>query len=83
MAIDLIGIIGYTVLVNSGFDTPKNFSEINPKLGHGAPQKDSPGVLGRRSFKLHRFVVRRMRSAEHVARMGERRRVYRVLVGET
>jgi len=64
------------VLVNSGFHAPKNFSENNPKLGHGAPSKRLANpVLRQRSFKLYRFAGRRMRRARHVARMGERRGV--------
>jgi hypothetical protein len=30
--IDLTGIIGNTILENSGFHTPKNFSENNPEI---------------------------------------------------
>jgi len=51
VAIALIGILGYTVLVNSGFDTPNNFSKNNPKLGHGAPSKRLARRLRPKTFQ--------------------------------
>lgn len=53
---DVAGIIGHTVLVNSGFRTEKFSSENYPQFGHGLSKTFSSPVLGR---KVERISVLR------------------------
>jgi hypothetical protein len=56
---DVNGIIGNVDACNSGFHTPKNFSENYPQMGTRPQNFTSPG-LGRKTFKDIGFMERQL-----------------------